>query len=638
VIGRGRVLGRARAAASVGSVVRVRARFLVVAVVSAVLLAACSGPDPVSGSIDEVDGGRQVTVPVPWANVSAGTGGIEPSTVWVGQRGDLGFDIDLQGLEAQGAGAAWTAAAAMAAAVATLYSGRDPADVDVAFDITGPIDGPSAAAFLTVAVLAALQDTPLKSGVTMTGTVSPDGSVGAVGGIGLKLQSAADAGYSTVLVPVASQTLTVRGTGEQISVVDYGRELGLDVRPVATVTEAYELLTGTPFLLPSEARYVLPAPVLAVAERTAEALVSNAEAALAAMSPMAPERAVEAVDVADARAALQAGDFALAYGTAVDAVLVAAREDAVERYRTQIESEGLEAAQQSLVDEARSTLDRGRGVIAREADVSGLGLEQVAATPSALGWSTYAVAVLEGLLATLVEPVSEEALLAAAAVVADQVVSIDVLQEDALAIIDAMPSRPLGSPDRATTFLSGYTAFLVRAGQANEAYLRDVIATVPDEAARLAEGEVTSLLPVIGSLSALTATFETAPEGMATEVAESSFAMSYFVSSMSALAAAQAFGIEGFGIGEEAGGRVDEQAISTAIAVSNVAVTALADRAAAEGLDAGSAVWSNEWGIATYAELSSQGRAGAGAVLALNESWFDVIELEILLAMDRAIS
>jgi hypothetical protein len=85
---------------------------------------------------------------------------------------------------------------------------------------------------------------------------------------------------------------------------------------------------------------------------------------------------------------------------------------------------------------------------------------------------------------------------------------------------------------------------------------------------------------------------------MATEVAQSSFAMSYFVASTSALAAAQALGIEGFGIGEEAAGPVDEQAISTSIAVSSLAVTALADRAAAASLDAGSAVWSNEWGTA----------------------------------------
>jgi hypothetical protein len=599
------------------------------------LLTACSGPEPVSGALTQFDGGRQVTVPVPWADLNSGVSGIEPATVWVGQRGDVGFDIDLQGLEAQGAGAAWTAAASMAAAVGTLYSGRDPAEVDVAFGVTGPIDGPSAAALLTVAVLAALQGDPLQSGVTMTGTITPDGSIGPVGGVGQKLQSAADAGYSTVLVPASSQTLTVRGTGEQLSAVDYGSGLGLDVRPVTTVTEAYEILTGKPFFPPPAAQYVLPAAVVAAGEDSAATLVGEAEAALAFMPADAPERPSVAADVTAARTALESGDPAGAYGTAVDAVNLASRALSVERYGALIATEGTSAAQQALLEEAQSTLARARDVIVEASDVTGLGLEQVVSTPSALGWSSYAAAVLEGLMTTLAVPVTDDVLLAAAAVMGDQRVSVDILQGDALEIIDAMPSIPLPSESRASTLLSGYTEFLVRAGQANEAYLRDVLGKSPDSASRLIAGRVTSLLPVIASLSELSGAFDPAAGDLPGEIAESSFAMSYFVTSTSALAAAQAFAMDGFGIGEEVSGSVDEEAVANSIAVSGEAVSALADYAAELSLDAGSSVWSNRWGTAAFDSLSDQGRAGSGAVIALNESWYDVMELQIMLVLAR---
>jgi hypothetical protein len=231
--------------------------------------------------------------------------------------------------------------------------------------------------------------------------------------------------------------------------------------------------------------------------------------------------------------------------------------------------------------------------------------------------------------------VTDDVLLDAAAVMGDQRVSVDILQGDALEIIDAMPSIPLPSEGRASTLLSGYTEFLVRAGQANEAYLRDVLGKSPDSASRLIAGRVTSLLPVIASLSELSGAFDPAAGDLPGEIAESSFAMSYFVTSTSALAAAQAFAMDGFGIGEEVSGSVDEEAVANSIAVSGEAVSALADYAAELSLDAGSSVWSNRWGTAAFDSLSDQGRAGSGAVIALNESWYDVIELQIMLVLAR---
>ena len=122
-----------------------------------VLPLGCSSPQPVAGAIEQIDGGFQITVPVLWADPASGASGVEPALVWAGDDAATDFRIDLRDLEAKGAGAAWQAASATAAAVGSLYSGLDPRDVDVSFTVTGPIDGPSAGAALTVGVLAALR-------------------------------------------------------------------------------------------------------------------------------------------------------------------------------------------------------------------------------------------------------------------------------------------------------------------------------------------------------------------------------------------------------------------------------------------------------------------------------------------------
>ena len=114
-------------------------------------LAGCGSTTPERAGLQTIDGGRQITVPVLWSDPSRAIGGVEPAVVKVGDGSATNFSSDLRDLEAKGAGAAWTAASASAAAVGALYSGRDPSDIDVSFTVSGPIDGPSAGALLTVA-------------------------------------------------------------------------------------------------------------------------------------------------------------------------------------------------------------------------------------------------------------------------------------------------------------------------------------------------------------------------------------------------------------------------------------------------------------------------------------------------------
>lgn len=203
----------------------------------ATLIAACAAPStaPTHGG-DHVGAGRTVEVPALWA-ARTGESGIERARVTVGTVGEPGFGIDLADAEAEGAGPQWTAASASAAAVATIWSGVDPSIVDIRYEVTGPIDGPSAGGILTVGTLAGIRGEALDPKVTMTGTIAPDGAIGPVGGVSAKLRAAADAGFTTVLVP-AGNLASAPG------LVAEGTALGLTVTPIRTLLDAYRGFTG----------------------------------------------------------------------------------------------------------------------------------------------------------------------------------------------------------------------------------------------------------------------------------------------------------------------------------------------------------------------------------------------------------
>jgi hypothetical protein len=95
-----------------------------------------------------------------------------------------------------------------------------------------------------VAVLSLLRGDDLDPGVTMTGTVNPDGTIGPVGGIPEKVLGAAEEGLETVLIPVGQRNSLSKATGELVDVVDLGRREGIEVVEVTDVYDAYEELTG----------------------------------------------------------------------------------------------------------------------------------------------------------------------------------------------------------------------------------------------------------------------------------------------------------------------------------------------------------------------------------------------------------
>ena len=155
-------------------------------------------------------------------------------------------------------GEQWRSAGWMAALAAAQLTDFHPLTRQVAFDVGGRIDGPSAGGLLTVAVVAAARGDQVRADTTMTGTINPDGMIGPVGGLVHKIRGAARAGKKTVLVPAGLTREYDPQTKKVVDLIRLGRELGVEVRTVGDIYDAYRQLTG--IALPVPARAPLPAP------------------------------------------------------------------------------------------------------------------------------------------------------------------------------------------------------------------------------------------------------------------------------------------------------------------------------------------------------------------------------------------
>ncbi len=95
----------------------------------------------------------------------------------------------------------------IAADVAESFTNVDMSkkDIDVTFINEGSgivvVDGPSAGAAMTVAIIAGLQNKTIDEKIFMTGTINSDGTAGPVGGIQQKATAARDFGARIFLVP-----------------------------------------------------------------------------------------------------------------------------------------------------------------------------------------------------------------------------------------------------------------------------------------------------------------------------------------------------------------------------------------------------------------------------------------------------
>ena len=114
-----------------------------------------------------------------------------------------------------------------AAAVIRRLTGEDLKNYDLHVNVIGGamIDGPSAGLAVAAALLSAIWDRPISQKVAVTGEISLQGYVKAVGGIPEKLYGARQAGIETVIIPYANKD-------------DVPDLPGMRVIPVKTVEEA----------------------------------------------------------------------------------------------------------------------------------------------------------------------------------------------------------------------------------------------------------------------------------------------------------------------------------------------------------------------------------------------------------------
>lgn len=152
-------------------------------------------------------------------------------------------------------------AARIAAYIASLISGYDFTSNDYYVLIQSDyplIGGPSAGALMTIGFTALLMNLSIYPHVTMTGVINPDGSIGPVGGLVEKIEAAGVSGFRVFLIPVNQRTYVIpvyeeirrgpfiirRVRYRTIDLVEYGRELGVDVVGVSNIAEALYYFTG----------------------------------------------------------------------------------------------------------------------------------------------------------------------------------------------------------------------------------------------------------------------------------------------------------------------------------------------------------------------------------------------------------
>ena len=143
-----------------------------------------------------------------------------------------------------GVGEAWRATVWMALLAAGEIMDVDPFSLRVTVEAEGAVDGPSAGALMAAAIMAGARRAPVRTDVTITGTLNPDLTVGPVGGIPEKVEAAIRAGKKVIGIPMGqrrSQSLTKKVS---VDVVAMAEKAGARIAIVPDLESAYNLLTG----------------------------------------------------------------------------------------------------------------------------------------------------------------------------------------------------------------------------------------------------------------------------------------------------------------------------------------------------------------------------------------------------------
>lgn len=195
-------------------------------------------------------------------------------------------------------------AATAAARVVCSLLGINFSSYNFYFKVQGAaviVGGPSAGAAMAVAVYSALTGAPIDRSVMITGMLSPDGTIGPVGGVYEKAQAAARSGARVFLVPPGQSVVVTYVTVERrvgpfrvystqprvVNLTEYAmKEWGLTVREVSTIVDVIRVFFGVEIPQPSPGAITVSDSVLEKVAEVRERALSKAEAELVGASAL----------------------------------------------------------------------------------------------------------------------------------------------------------------------------------------------------------------------------------------------------------------------------------------------------------------------------------------------------------------
>ena len=139
-----------------------------------------------------------------------------------------------------------------AAHVARGYAGDEEMDFIITYEIVSSyLGGESSGAAKAIAMIAIYEDMGLEEGTIITGTIYPNGRIGAVSGLQEKIEAASGQGFERILIPAAQVTIPFSerfslrpskeiGMEELIRLAE--ERFGIEVIPVRDIQEAKELM------------------------------------------------------------------------------------------------------------------------------------------------------------------------------------------------------------------------------------------------------------------------------------------------------------------------------------------------------------------------------------------------------------
>lgn len=583
-----------------------------------------------SGSLHIEGSKTSLLVPALWASSPEEgnpVGGIELATVTVDSSAPGAFHVELVDIQAQGAGPSWQAASGSAASFAALVGGLDPRTMSVHFDVTGPIDGPSAGGLLTVGLLAAAAQVPILTGKTMTGTISPDGSIGAVGYVSTKLKAAKEAGFSTVVIP-SDSVIAHDSDGNEVDLVQYGRDFGLEVLPVRTVDEAFEALTGKSLFATAD---VSPTPqdISHEGREVAEGIQSRLLSSISSAESLIDERVLIQAQQAEklSSQALLKGQWPEAYGVAAVPLFDLSSHMALSKTIDSISVKGFELTRDGIVKQAQSIQDSAQALLDTPVDLSQFNTEHAFSYPFRLSWLTWAVAECEAIMSRASELRTAEDLVLAAQLLSEQELAVSQFFPDSQSINSSHSGNVVQDECAISADFDAYTGLLNESGFSSMTYLQNVFGLSQNQPVGL---DYDGLFAALESFSGAEQTDSTSPCDFATSAQGLARAMTFFSMSSAAVAAIQAYGIEPQPGGRLFAGGSPAEGLEASLKLARTGTADLLQSLEADGLNTSEQVWSLQWASAAVNHYEDTTMGNLASWVAINEYWGDVITLVLM--------